>query len=66
MPKDWVGNSCYLYFIRVSILRLVNRQGNDIGPQYRTGIYYTDPKEKSLIFAVASTTAKSSSGPHRG
>lgn len=29
----------------------VNRQGGDIGIQYRTGIYYTDPAEKAVIDA---------------
>ena len=27
----------------------VNRQGNDIGSQYRTGIYYTNPKDADVI-----------------
>ena len=27
----------------------VNRQGNDIGEQYRTGIYYTDEADKPII-----------------
>lgn len=27
----------------------VNRQGNDIGAEYRTGIYYTDPADKAVI-----------------
>ena len=27
----------------------VNRQGEDAGVQYRTGIYYTDPSQKELI-----------------
>ena len=27
----------------------VNRQGEDEGVQYRTGIYYTDPSQKALI-----------------
>ena len=27
----------------------VNRQGNDSGVQYRTGIYYTDEKDKPVI-----------------
>lgn len=27
----------------------VNRQGNDVGTQYRTGIYYTDPAERARI-----------------
>ncbi len=29
----------------------VNRQGNDRGTQYRTGIYYKDPADRSLILA---------------
>mgnify|MGYP000884155373 FL=1 len=29
----------------------VNHQGGDFGPQYRTGIYYTDPKDKAVIDA---------------
>lgn len=27
----------------------INRQGNDIGTQYRTGIYYTDAAERAVI-----------------
>lgn len=27
----------------------VNRQGNDVGEQYRTGIYYTDEKDRPII-----------------
>lgn len=27
----------------------VNRQGNDYGTEYRTGIYYTDPADKAVI-----------------
>ena len=27
----------------------VNRQGNDVGSQYRTGIYYVDEKDKDII-----------------
>lgn len=29
----------------------VNRQGGDIGPQYRTGIYYTAPQDREVIVA---------------
>lgn len=28
---------------------LINQQGNDIGTQYRTGIYYTDPADRPII-----------------
>lgn len=27
----------------------LNRQGNDVGAEYRTGIYYTDPADKPAI-----------------
>ncbi|TLM99118.1 MAG: peptide-methionine (S)-S-oxide reductase MsrA [Actinobacteria bacterium] len=27
----------------------VNRQGNDVGDEYRTGIYYTDPSDEPVI-----------------
>ena len=30
----------------------LNRQGNDIGPQYRTGIYYTDNEDLTEIYKV--------------
>jgi len=37
-----------LYFKTIDPLSL-NRQGNDIGTQYRTGIYYTDKSDVELI-----------------
>lgn len=37
-----------LYFHSVDPLSL-NRQGNDIGTRYRTGIYYTDDNDRSII-----------------
>ncbi len=30
----------------------INRQGNDVGRQYRTGIYYTDDKDSQIIHKV--------------
>lgn len=30
----------------------LNRQGHDVGSQYRTGIYYTDPDDEAVIRAV--------------
>lgn len=43
-----------LYFKSIDPLS-VNRQGNDIGSQYRTGVYYTDPKDAELIDAQLAT-----------
>lgn len=37
-----------LYFLTIDPTSL-NRQGNDIGDQYRTGIYYTSDKQLPLI-----------------
>ena len=27
----------------------LNRQGNDVGTQYRSGVYYTDPAQKAVV-----------------
>ena len=35
----------------------VNRQGNDVGTQYRAGIYYADAAQKSAIDAALSALA---------
>lgn len=36
----------------------VNRQGNDVGSQYRTGIYYVDSEDLPVIEAVVATVAR--------
>jgi len=36
----------------------VNRQGGDVGEQYRTGIYYTDEKDRALIESSLSRLQK--------
>ena len=36
----------------------VNRQGNDYGTEYRTGIYYTDPADKAVIARSLGATAE--------
>lgn len=37
------------YYFRVIDPTSLNKQGNDRGRQYRTGIYYTDPAEASVV-----------------
>lgn len=41
----------------------VNRQGNDTGTQYRTGIYYEDEKDLSIIKQTVDELAKQYSKP---
>lgn len=43
-----------LYFKSIDPLS-VNRQGNDEGTQYRTGIYYTDPADLPVVEADVAT-----------
>lgn len=40
------------YFFAVIDPVSVNRQGNDIGAQYRTGIYYLDAADKAIILSA--------------
>ena len=44
----------------------VNMQGNDLGTEYRTGIYYTDPADEAVIEQVTEATAEEVYGAHRG
>lgn len=39
-------------FFRIIDPVSVNRQGNDIGSQYRTGMYYTDAADRDVLAAV--------------
>lgn len=40
-----------------------NRQGNDVGDQYRTGIYYTDEEDLETLLAVMDEEQKNYSEP---
>ncbi|MDE6079050.1 MAG: peptide-methionine (S)-S-oxide reductase MsrA [Duncaniella sp.] len=51
-----------IYFRSIDPTTL-NRQGNDRGTQYRTGIYYTDPADLPVIEAVTATVARRHSEP---
>lgn len=48
----------YLYYLRVINPTSVNRQGNDRGRQYRTGIYYTDEADGELAKSVLAEKQK--------
>ena len=41
----------------------LNRQGNDVGSQYRTGIYYVSPEDEAIIRAAVSELQKRYSKP---
>lgn len=51
-----------LYFRSIDPLS-VNKQGNDVGTQYRTGIYYTDEADVEAIMAVVATVSRRYSRP---
>lgn len=51
-----------IYFKSIDPTSL-NRQGNDIGTQYRTGIYYTDPADFPVIEAVVATVQRRHTEP---
>ena len=50
------------YFMVIDPLS-VNRQGTDIGIQYRTGIYYTDERQLSEIRSVVGQQEKKAGQP---
>lgn len=51
-----------LYFMTIDPTS-VNRQGNDIGSQYRSGIYYTDSADRPVIYSVLDSAAKKYTKP---
>lgn len=44
------------HFMRVIDPTSINRQGNDIGSQYRSGIYYTDEADRAVIDRIIEET----------
>ncbi|ASP17279.1 trifunctional thioredoxin/methionine sulfoxide reductase A/B protein [Neisseria sp. KEM232] len=51
------------YYFRVIDPTSLNKQGNDRGIQYRTGVYYTDPAEKAVIEQALTREQKKYSQP---
>lgn len=47
-----------LYYLRVVDPTSLNKQGNDIGRQYRTGIYFVNPEDEEIINEVLKQRAK--------
>lgn len=47
-----------LYYLRVVDPTSVNKQGNDIGRQYRTGVYFIDENDKEIIEKVFKESQK--------
>ena len=50
-------------FFRIVDPVSVNRQGNDIGTQYRTGMYFTEASDRDVLASVMSTVQKEYSTP---
>ena len=51
------------HYLRIIDPTSLNRQGNDRGTQYRTGIYYTDPADEPVIAAVLAREQQKHSRP---
>lgn len=51
-----------LYFVAIDPTSH-NQQGNDRGSQYRTGVYYTDPKDRATIEKVFEAEARKHNVP---
>ena len=62
--EDVVGltNLLSLYFRSIDPVA-VNRQGGDVGTQYRTGIYYVSPSDKEVIEAMLAMLQRRYSEP---
>lgn len=56
-------NDILAYYLRVVDPVSVNKQGNDTGSQYRSGIYYTDVDDKKIIDKVLENEQKKHEKP---
>lgn len=46
-----------MYFLTIDPT-VLNRQGNDVGTQYRTGIYYTNPADSTVVDDVVASVQR--------
>lgn len=51
------------HFFKIIDPKAVNRQGNDFGSQYRSGIYWIDPEDRPIINRVAGRIVYEVNGP---
>lgn len=51
------------HYFRIIDPTSLNRQGNDAGPQYRTGIYYTDKEQEKVCKAAMAVEQKKHKKP---
>ncbi|MCB1568954.1 MAG: bifunctional peptide-methionine (S)-S-oxide reductase MsrA/peptide-methionine (R)-S-oxide reductase MsrB [Xanthomonadales bacterium] len=51
-PKQLSLEQVLEHYLRIIDPTSLNRQGNDRGTQYRSGVYYTDPADAPVIAAV--------------
>lgn len=51
------------HYLRVVNPTSINKQGNDVGTQYRTGIYYTNEADKAIIDKILSNEQKKHDKP---
>lgn len=57
-PKRTDLVNILLYYFKVIDPTVLNRQGNDVGTQYRTGIYYTNDSQLEIIQNVVEVEQK--------
>ncbi|MCC6137090.1 MAG: peptide-methionine (S)-S-oxide reductase MsrA [Bdellovibrionaceae bacterium] len=58
-PKQTTFENILLFFFQMHDPTTVNRQGNDIGTQYRSAIFYHDSKQQEVAKAVIGKVDKS-------
>lgn len=51
-------SSLLFSFFKIINPTSINKQGNDMGSQYRSGVYYKDEKDKDIILAVVEEEQK--------
>lgn len=56
-------NDILRHFLRIIDPTTHNRQGNDIGEQYRSGVYYTDPADATVIRTILDAEQHKYSAP---